>query len=129
MSYQEYEQADAEVVGMVNGNFRCREHGRFYLASEQEITAAQHDRAEVRRKQIAAESALKEANRIRDEAEEDICSHFKLRIINALAPVFIGLSWVLGAAEGLADPLFAGISAAICALWAVVNFKWGTLNV
>lgn len=128
MSCQEYEQADAEVVGMVNNNFRCREHGRFYLASEQEITAAQLDREEVRRKKIAAESAIREANRIREEAEDDIRSHYKLRIINALAPVFIGLSWVLGAAEDLADPLFAGISTAICALWAVVNFKWSTFN-
>lgn len=51
-----------------------------------------------------------------------------MRLAHVLVPVSIGVTWILGAAEGLADPLFAGVTATACMLWAAVNAKWGNVN-
>lgn len=51
-----------------------------------------------------------------------------LHIAHALAPLLIGATWILGAMEGLADPVFTGVVTSICVLWAVVNYKWGAVN-
>lgn len=52
----------------------------------------------------------------------------KLGIAHALIPVLICATWILGAVEGLADPVFTGVISAVCALWAWVNYKWGAIN-
>lgn len=48
-----------------------------------------------------------------------------LQLCHGLIPICIGLTWVLGAFEGLADPAFTSVVAGICGLWAVVERKWG----
>lgn len=51
-----------------------------------------------------------------------------LQLAHGLAPVCIGLTWVLGAMEGLADPLFTCFVSGICFLWGCVEWKWGKVN-
>lgn len=51
-----------------------------------------------------------------------------LQLAHGLVPVFIGLTWVLGAMEGLADPFFTCVVAGICGLWACVERKWGKFH-
>lgn len=51
-----------------------------------------------------------------------------LQLCHGLIPVCIGLTWVLGAAEGLADPLFTCFVAGISVLWGCVEWKWGKIN-
>lgn len=51
-----------------------------------------------------------------------------LQLAHGLIPVTIGLTWVLGACEGLADPAFASIVTGICILWGCVNWKWGKVH-
>lgn len=52
----------------------------------------------------------------------------KLGVIHALTPLMICATWILGAMEGLADPVFTGVITGVCVLWAVVNYKWGNVN-
>ena len=51
-----------------------------------------------------------------------------LQLCHGLIPVTIGLAWVLGAWEGLADPAFTTIVAGACGLWGCVEWKWGKTN-
>jgi hypothetical protein len=51
-----------------------------------------------------------------------------MQLAQIVAPMMICAAWILGAMEGLADPVFTGVITGVCMLWAMVNYKWGNMN-
>lgn len=112
----EHDRCDSEVIGMVNHNHYCyptREQNR--LMNEQQAMALM---LKASRQQPRNEDAQPEVTR----------EQLILQLCHGLIPVCIGLTWVLGAMEGLADPAFTSIVAGTCGLWAVVEWKWGKVR-
>lgn len=112
MEAYEHDRCDSEVIGMVNHNHYCyptREQTR--LMKEQQSIALM---LKASRKQPLKESQQPEVTR----------EQLILQLCHGLIPVCIGLTWVLGAMEGLADPLFTCFAVGICGLWSVVEWKW-----
>lgn len=109
----EYDRCDREVIGMANHNHYCyptRERNR--LMKEQQSMA--------QLLKVSRSTSRKEPEVTREKLILQLC--------HGLAPVCIGLTWVLGAMEGLADPAFTSIVAGICGLWGVVEWKWGKFH-
>ena len=82
------------------------------------------------RKSEAMALLLKKPPRPRREPEQPEVTRQQLilQLLHGLIPVTIGLTWVLGAIEGLADPAFTSIVAGACGLWGCVEWKWGKVN-
>lgn len=105
----EHDRCDSEVIGMVNHNHFCyptREQNRLLRETQNMAVVLKATRKEPQQPEVSREQLI-------------------LQLAHGLAPVCIGLTWVLGAMEGLADPAFTSIVAGICGLWGVVEWKWG----
>lgn len=108
MRQTDYIPEDEEVIQMT------RQHRELYPGGEELIL--------MNREQ--ARTLVEKAAGKRQITREELA----MRLAHVLVPVGVGITWILGAAEGLADPLFAGITAAVCMLWAAVSAKWGDVN-
>lgn len=108
----EHDRCDSEVIGMVNHNHFC------YPTREQNRLLQQTQTMAVTLK--ATRKAPKEPEVTREK--------LILQLMKGLVPISIGLTWVLGAMEGLADPLFTCFVAGISVLWGCVEWKWGKVN-
>lgn len=112
MNKTEFIPGDNDCIAMVGRNRACHPGGEpMILMNRQEAMALM---LKASRKQPRQEQQP-EVNR----------EQLILQLAHGLAPVCIGLTWVLGAMEGLADPAFTSIVAGICGLWGVVEWKWG----
>lgn len=105
----EHDRCDSEVISMVNHNHFCyptREQNRLLQETQNMAVALKAARKEPQQPEVTREKLV-------------------LQLCHGLAPVCIGLTWILGAMEGLADPAFTSVVAGICGLWGVVEWKWG----
>lgn len=105
----EYDRCDSEVIDMTNRNHFCypkREENR--LMNE-----------------ARAQAAMLKSTREKSPVPEVTREKLILQLCHGLIPVCIGMTWVLGAFEGLADPAFTAIVAGVCGLWGCVEWKWG----
>ena len=112
MEAMEHGRCDSEVISMVNHNHFCyptREHNR--LLQETQNMAV-----------------ILKANRKAPKEPEVTREKLMMQLAHGLAPICIGMAWVLGAFEGLADPAFTSIITGVCILWGCVNWKWGKFN-
>ena len=110
MSEHEYIHGDAESINMVRENRACHPGGTPVILMGKEEAQYLMERALRKEKKTPTKEAV------------------MMQAMQLLVPVVIGVSWLLGAAEGLADPVFAVISAVICGLWSVGTYKWGDYN-
>lgn len=129
MSGIEYQKETEESVDMVHEKFACRSHDKGYIIREEDAVMV----ATVKRR-IADLTEERDANakiivNLQDRAERYELAVTKMRLIHAILPIIICLTWILGAAEGLADPVFTAVVTAICVLWSVCNYKWGAARV
>lgn len=108
MRQTDYIREDEEVIQMT------RQHRELYPGGEELIL--------MNREQ--ARALVEKATGRKQITREETA----MRLAHVLVPVCVGVTWILGATEGLADPLFAGITAGMCILWAAVNAKWGDIN-
>ena len=120
MSELEFQTSVNEDIDMVRNGQRLPRVERHFL-SEQEWNRYQDLMfRDAMQKKAAPVMAAKDAI--------DKAYKVKLCLAHALVPLLICASWILGAIEGLADPVFTGVITAVCALWAWVNYKWGAVN-
>ena len=120
MSELEFQTSVNESIDMVKNGQRLPRVESHFL-SEQEWNHYQDlmSRDAMQKKAapvVAAKDAIDEAYKV------------KLGLAHALVPLLICASWILGAMEGLADPVFTAVITAVCVLWAWVNYKWGAVN-
>lgn len=114
MKHEEFITGDNDCIDMVSRNRAVHPGGeKLVLMNEAQAMAL-----------------LKRASGIRPvrhEPAEPAVTREQLffQLAHGLAPLFIGLTWVLGAMEGLANPAFTAIVAGVCGLWACVEWKWG----
>ena len=117
MKHEEYITGDNDCIGMVSRNRHCHPGGeKLVLMNEAQAMAL-----------------LKKASGIRPKRQEPVQAEVTkeqliLQLAHGIVPVFIGMTWVLGAVEGLADPLFTCFVAGISVLWGCVEWKWGKVN-
>ena len=110
----EYDRCDSEVIEMTNRNHYCypnREKLRL-MTESQAVALLKRSQPE--------EKVFEKPELTRRQLILQLC--------HGLIPVTIGLAWVLGAMEGLADPAFTTIVAGACGLWGCVEWKWGKNN-
>lgn len=113
MKKEEYIPGGNAVISMVNQNHACH-LGRVPVVIMHEAEAQQlMEQAFRKQKPVAAEPT-----------RESLI----LQLCHGLIPVGICAAWILGAMEGLADPVFTGVLTAACAGWAAVEWKWGKFN-
>lgn len=112
MKHEEFIPGDSECMEMVSRNRACHPGGEPYV---------------VMKKQEAMALMLKATPKKprQEETPEITREQLILQLCHGMIPICIGLTWVLGAFEGLADPAFTSIVAGICGLWACVEWKWG----
>lgn len=111
----EFERQDMDCIEMVRKNRECHPGGEpMILMSKAEAMALM----------------MKKAPKPRQEPEQPEVTRQQLilQLAHGLIPVTIGLAWVLGAMEGLANPAFTSIVAGICMLWGCVEWKWRRVN-
>lgn len=117
MNKSEYIPGDDVCFDMVHRNRACRPGGeKLVLMKESQVMAL-----------------LKKASGVRPKRQEPVEQEITreqliLQLAHGLVPVCIGLTWILGAFEGLADPAFTCVVAGVCGLWGCVNWKWGKFN-
>lgn len=114
MEVLEHEQCDSEVIRMVNQNHFCyptREQNRLMKDAQNMALLLKENQKQTRKPE--------------DKQTEVDRQQLILQLCHGLVPICIGLAWVLGAIEGLADPAFTSIVAGACGLWGVVEWKWG----
>lgn len=112
----EFERQDLDCIDMVKKNRECHPGGEpMILMPKQQAMALVLKAGE---KKPRAETEEPEVTR----------QQLILQLLHGLIPVTIGLTWVLGAIEGLADPAFTSIVAGACGLWGCVEWKWGKVN-
>lgn len=112
----EFERQDMDCIDMVRKNRACHHGGEpMILMPKAEAVAMT---LEARGKKRA------------DPDEEPQISREKLmlQLAHGLAPICIGMAWVLAAFEGLADPAFTSIITGVCIFWGCVEWKWGKVN-
>ena len=116
MGNDEFDRCDAEIITMVNRNRYCYpERENLCLMTEAQAKAL------LKRGTVEPEEKI-------FEKPEVTRQQLILQLCHGLIPVTIGLAWVLGAMEGLADPAFTSIVAGICMLWGCVEWKWRRVN-
>ena len=115
MSNPEFIPGDNDCIAMVAKNRECHPGGEPMI---------------LMRKSQAMALLMKKPAKPRQEPEEPEITREQLilQLLHGLIPVAIGLAWVLGAMEGLADPAFTSIVAGACMLWGCVEWKWGKSN-
>lgn len=117
MNKSEFIPGDNDCIGMVSQNRACHPGGEPYILMTKQQAMA-----------LTLKASRKEPRNQEVQEPEVTREKLILQLCHGLAPVCIGLTWVLGAMEGLADPAFTSIVAGICGLWAVVEWKWGKGN-
>ena len=117
MNKSEFIPGENDSIGMVNRHRACHPGGEpMILMSKQQ---AMNLMLKASRKQPRKEEA---------QQPEVTREKLILQLCHGLVPISIGLTWVLGAMEGLADPLFTCFVAGISVLWGCVEWKWGKVN-
>ena len=114
MENVEYDRCDAEIIDMVNRNRYC------YPGREKLRLMTEAQAAALLKRQEPEEKVFEKPEVTRQQLILQLC--------HGLIPVTIGLTWVLGAWEGLADPAFTTIVAGTCGLWGCVEWKWGKIH-
>ena len=108
----DFERQDYDCIEMVRKNRECHPGGEPVILMAKKEAAALVMKAG-------------EKNHERMEEEPQITrQQLILQLAHGLAPVCIGMAWVLGAFEGLADPAFTSVIAGVCLLWGCVEWKW-----
>lgn len=110
MRETDYIQGDSESIAMVRENRACHPGGAPVILMGKEEAKSLMERALRKEKKVPTKEMM------------------TMQVLQLLAPIVTGASWLLGAAEGLADPVFAIASAAICVLWSACTYKWGGYN-
>lgn len=114
MNKNEYIPGDNECISMVGKNRACHPGGEpMILMTKQQAMA------------LTLKASRKQTRKQETKEPEVTREKLILQLCHGLAPVCIGLTWILGAFEGLADPAFTSIVAGICCLWGCVEWKWG----
>lgn len=110
----EFDRADSEIIDMVNRNHYCYPgQEKLRLMTEAQATA-------LLKRSAPVQKAVEKPETSRQQLILQLC--------HGLIPITIGLTWVLGAMEGLADPAFTTIVAGACGLWGCVEWKWGRVH-
>lgn len=116
MNNREFIPGDNDIIDMVGKNRACHPGGEpMILMKKQEAMA------------LLMKATPKRPRRYTQE-EEITREKLMLQLGHVAAPVCIGMTWILGAVEGLADPAFACVITGISILWGCVEWKWGKLN-
>ena len=105
----EHDRCDSEVIGMVNHNHFCyptREQNRLLREAQNMAVTLKAAQKEPQKPEVSREQLM-------------------LQLAHGLVPICVGLAWVLGAMEGLADPAFTSIITGACCLWGCMEWKWG----
>lgn len=113
MKKEEYIPGDNAIISMVNQNRACHPGGEPVILMNEDEARQLVEQAFRKQKPVAAEPT-----------RESLI----LQLCHGLIPVGICATWILGAMEGLADPVFTGVLTAACAGWAAVEWKWGKFN-
>jgi len=117
-----------DVLEMVHSKFKCRNPEKGYLvtAADAEFLTRAKERVEaIGRERDAYAGKVK---MLEMEWEQNQLEQTKKKVINMAILVAVGLAWILGAVEGLADPVFASVGAGVSIGWAVLSVKWGEKN-
>lgn len=115
MNNYEYIPGDNDCIEMTSQNRKCHPGGEPMILMNETQARRLVERAARKEKPVQTQPV---------PAKEDII----LQLIHAVIPIGIAGTWVLGAMEGLADPVFTGITVAACGLWSLCNWKWGKYN-
>lgn len=107
MSEETYIRENAECISMVRKNRECHPGGTAMILMTKEDAVALELRAQRKEKHIPTKKEM------------------MMQAAQLLAPVAMSACWLLGAAEGLADPFFAAVSTGMCVLWAICTWKMG----
>ena len=110
----EFIPGDNDCLGMVNRNRNCHPGGEPMILMKKSQAMA-----------LMLKASRKQPREKESQQPEVTRQQLILQLCHGLIPVCIGLTWVLGAIEGLADPAFTSIVAGTCGLWGVVEWKWG----
>lgn len=115
MNNPEFIPGDNDCITMVKQNRECHPGGEPLI---------------LMRKSQAMALLMKKSPKPQQEPEEPEITRQQLilQLCHGLIPVTIGLAWVLGAMEGLADPAFTSIITGACVFWGCVEWKWGKVN-
>lgn len=115
MNHPEYLPGDNDCISMVEKNRACHPGGEPMI---------------LMRKSQAMALLMKKSPKPRQEPQKPEITRQQLilQLLHGLIPMTVGLTWVLGALEGLADPAFTAIVAGACGLWGCVEWKWGKVN-
>ena len=105
----DFERQDLDCIDMVRKNRECHPGGEPVILMP---------------KAEAMELVLKARSNRQEEDTQVTRNQMILQLAHGLAPVCIGMAWVLGAFEGLADPAFTSVIAGVCLLWGCVEWKW-----
>lgn len=114
MNKTEFIPGDNDCISMVGQNRACHPGGDPYIVMKKQEAMA-----------LMLKAAPKQEHKREAETPEVTREQLILQLCHGLIPVCIGLTWVLGAMEGLADPLFTCFTVGICGLWGCVEWKWG----
>lgn len=116
MKYEEYITGDNDCINMVSRNRAVHPGGEpMILMNKQQAMA------------LMLKASRKQPRKPQREPEVTK-EQLMMQLAHGLAPICIGMAWVLGAFEGLADPAFTSIITGVCILWGCVNWKWGKFN-
>lgn len=108
----EFERQDMDCIDMVRKNRECHPGGEPMILMPKAEAAAL-----VKRNKVEPEEKI-------FEKPEVTRQQLILQLCHGLIPVTVGITWALGAWEGLADPAFACIITGVCLLWGCVEWKW-----
>lgn len=127
MSEHEFQTGVDEAVGMVRNGQRLPRKEVCFIPEKDVARLATADQ------QIAVltqerDATAKELRDVQKKVTEYQTAELKQRIIHSIIQVIICFTWILGALEGLADPIFTGAATFFCVLWAAVSYKWGAAN-
>lgn len=116
MKHEEYFPGENDSISMVKQNRACHPGGEPMILMNKSQAMALLLKAS--RKQPRKEPQEPEVTK----------EQLMLQLAHGLAPICIGMAWILGAFEGLADPAFTSVITGVCILWGCVNWKWGKFH-
>ena len=116
MKYEEYITGDNDCISMVSRNRAVHPGGEPMILMNKDQAMA-----------LMLKASRKQPRK-KPEPQEVTKEQLMLQAAHAMAPVFIGMAWILGAFEGLADPAFTSIISGVCILWGCVEWKMGKCN-
>lgn len=116
MTHEEYNPGDNDCIEIVGRNRAVHPGGEpMILMNKQQAM------------DLLQKASRKQPRRAPQEPEVTK-EQLMLQLAHAIAPVCIGMAWILGAFEGLADPAFTSIISGVCVLWGCVEWKWGKVH-